>query len=225
MNFCNGRYLFSAIQLRTSLSEGIYAQPDPTPLLLFLAVNIFDLCKVLCPSPEMDNVIFEDPSKQRPHLKRPLQVQPIEVTPSQDDPTRREQQRCVPSQRLGASNLDLGRSGRSSGESSIHPLLSPQALFCRALTRKQKTQTIMSIATEAASSTAILTRRISTLLVSRHLPYSSSFRCRKMIATLSTRAVLVSGIACFHPLSQKGPQWKVTRVFPPLLTSVARPQL
>jgi hypothetical protein len=67
----------------------------------------------------MDNVIFEDPSKQLPRLKRPLHVQPIEVTPNQNDPTHVEQQRCIPSRRLGASDLDFGVSGRSSGESSI----------------------------------------------------------------------------------------------------------
>jgi hypothetical protein len=171
----------------------------------------------------MDNVIFEDPSKQRPRLNRPRQVQPIEVTPNQADPTHGEQQRCVP--RLGASDLDLGGSGMSSGESSIHPLLSPQAGFCRSLTRKQKTLPTMSIAINAATSTALLTGPISTLLVSRHLPRSNSFRCPKMIATLSTRADLVSGIVCFHPPSPKGPRWTVTQVFPSPLTSVARPQL
>jgi hypothetical protein len=225
MNSRNGRYLASVIQVRISLSERIKAQPDPTPLLLFLAVKIFDLCQVPSPTPEMDNVIFEDPSKRHPRLKRPSQVQPIEVTPNQNDPARREQQRCVPSQRLGASDLDLGVSGRSSGESGIRLLLSPQAGLCRSLTKKQKPLPTVSMAIKAARSTALPTGRISTLLVSRHLLCSNSFRCPKMIATLSTRVVLVSRIVCFHLPSQKAPRWTLTRVFPLPLTSVARPQL
>lgn len=68
----------------------------------------------------MDNVIFEDPSKQRLRLKRPLQVLPIEVTPNQNDPIHIEQHRCLPSQILSASDLNLGGSGRSFGESNIH---------------------------------------------------------------------------------------------------------
>jgi hypothetical protein len=155
----------------------------------------------------MDNVIFEDPSKQRPRLKRPSQVQPIEVTPNQNDPSYSEQQRCVLSQRLGASDLDLDVSGRYSGESGIHLLLSTQAGFGRSLTKKQKPLPTVSMAIKVARSTALTTSRISTMLVSRHLLCSNSFRGPKMIATLSTRAVLVTGIVCFHLPSPKSLRW------------------
>ncbi|KAK5203611.1 hypothetical protein LTR41_010638 [Exophiala xenobiotica] len=76
--------------------------------------------KVPFPTPEMDNVIFEDPSKQPPRLKRPSQVQTINIPLMRDDPTQGKQQRWVPSQRLDASHLDLDGFGRSAGTSTTH---------------------------------------------------------------------------------------------------------
>jgi len=59
----------------------------------------------------MDNVILEDPSKQRQRPKHPLQVLPIEIIRKQQDPNDAEQQKGVPSQGLDACNSDFAGSG------------------------------------------------------------------------------------------------------------------
>lgn len=73
--------------------------------------NLFTLCKVPSLTPEMDNFIFEDPSKQRQRPKRPLQVLPIGIIRKQQDPNDAEQQKGVPSQGLDACNSDFAGSG------------------------------------------------------------------------------------------------------------------
>lgn len=88
-------------------------RPEPSFASSF-AGRFFGLCKVPAPNPEMDNVIFEDPSKQRLRLERPLQVLPVEVMPNQHDATYGEQQNCAPSQSLRPYDLDFTSCGRPS---------------------------------------------------------------------------------------------------------------
>lgn len=77
----------------------------------------------------MDNVIFEDPSKQRSRAKRPSHVQAIQVTPDQNAPTDGQQQIGVPNQSFDVFDLELDDSGMPCGKSDIYILLSQTGLY------------------------------------------------------------------------------------------------
>jgi len=124
----------------------------------------------------MDNIIFEDPSKQRPRLKRGSQVQPVEVMPDQNGPTYGEQQRGLPSPGLGAFVVSLGGLGGLSGESSAPSLIIPFSGPLQESDRKQEAVPHMSIVIKAVRPSTLLTGRISTLLVPRHLPWANLVR-------------------------------------------------
>ena len=151
----------------------------------------------------MDNIIFEDPSKQRPRLKRGSQVQPVEVMPDQNGPTYGEQQRGLPSPGLGACVVNLGGLGGLSGESSAPSLIIPFSWPLQESDHKQEAVPPVSMVIKAARPSKLLTGWISTLLVPRHLLWANLVRWRTMIGTLSMRPALISGIVCFRPPNPK----------------------
>jgi hypothetical protein len=155
----------------------------------------------------MDGIIFEDPSKQLPRRKRSCRVLSTEEKASQDGSTDSQQQGFIQSQQHNDPDPHTIGSVIALGTSFIR-----SRRLSTTLIRQQNPPEHLRIAVTTSASVATMILEIMTTLQMAWLPYTTSFRCPKMMDIPQITTVLPLWMTSFHQPSKMGSRQTATRV-------------